>query len=1087
MTTPTKTPMLDFVDAQGRASLRELGAELARGRVVLFAGAGLSMNAKRKDGGHQRLPGWWSLVEKLRAGLEDDLAQEQDALRIADYFRAARGRNALVNAVMGAIPDAEYIPGAVHDRVVELNFQEIITTNFDTLLERAFEQAHIVPQVVTEGRDLARPRQPPRIIKMNGCLARNPADIVISGDDFLAYTERHRLIQVFITRCFVESRVLFVGFSLDDPAFRAIQDWVRQRLGDDVPMAWSLHLRTSATQRDYWRQRGVDLIDLSAQPSDLGPEQKITAVLDEMLHMQRQAEPPPAGRVGRRGLHDITQADPLDHNALRAVARVDGWSAGGLVLERPPWCAVAQQVDALLDDDALAPGDAVLCADLALRISALSALPEPRPSGADPLSARHNGARLLKAIERLADQPVQMLDALDPALRARGQLLICLLAPVSMCRRMVDRWTHHDGALSADLDRLTMLSFHGILSAQPGLTQQAAERLRLIGQPEGPEGSPQAQVASTRYLHLIRAVGGGVWDWPVSHLYRERLERVAGQLLLERAARPERGPVRSVLALLKEMARGALFTGPSPETLDDLWATVVQANSRNPDSVPWMAVIVITLPFEGERLIRERSRLLDGAWRRGLLDTETLTRFAAARLADGGFDGLPDRTVSGAPASGRGAGRYACGLAALLRWMIGRVDELVGSEGAAHRTLCIEALGEPLSHWLMHTPYPEVRSHLLHAWSTLGRWPEQPEQRFEVVRRWIDRHLDGPSPLQSMHLSLLDPPGQPMAVDQDRVRILLALAQADRRRGTAFRHDLQRWLIGHAQHGVLDEGTLELLARHLAECLIADADGPGFYWLSLASHIRQSDVLTGGLAVHLGAPEHPRALATFIAERFDALDEDGWARWDFSRPAYLNCLVPFAQAGELTGTLERAAGDLSPERGWSQDGMEGAVALIAAQLTASPDQPALIEALSGWIEHHATGRGTLGPVVHMLDAAHLTLLQSHLLLALDDEARRRPEEVVGWIADTLLAAPSGALPDLEAGLVAGVFRRHPGVAFATLDAVTTLIADNDRGPGFIDRHRAAIARTVSVVHRRAQHRPASRFVAQLDALAQHVT
>lgn len=1069
---------LDFVDAQGRASLRELGGELARGRVVLFAGAGLSMNALRKDGGRERLPGWWALVEKLRNGLEADLAQEQDALRIADYFRAARGRNALVSAVMGAIPDADYVPGPIHNRVVELSFREIITTNFDTLLERAFEAAHIVPQVVVEGRDLTRTRQPPRIIKMNGCLTRNPDDIVISGDDFLAYGERHRLMQVFITRCFVESRVLFVGFSLDDPAFRAIQDWVRQRLGDDVPMAWSLHLSTSATQRDYWRQRGVDLIDLSGAPSALGPSDKISAVLDTLLTLQRQGEPPPPGQIARRPLadHGVGKGGP-DLKALRSIARLDGWRAGGLTLDRAAWQPVAATVDALLSGDPT-PEEAVLCADLALRLSTVLALPPPSPDGHDLLAAPQCTRRLIRSVKALSQLAPAAVDGLEPALRSRALLLICLLGSVAQCREIVGLWTASgDGALTADLDRLTLLSFHGLLSTRPGLIQGAAEQLRLTGQPG--EGGPRATEASMRYLHLIRAVGGEVWSWPVSHLYRARLERVAGQMLLERTARPSRGPVRAVLAVLKAMARGALFIGPPPEELDDLWAAVQGADVEGGDPLPWLPLIIVSLPFEGEALIWRHGRQLSAAWRRGDLDAVALIELAALRLADGGFRDLPDRTASDSPAKDRGAGRYACGLAYLLRWLVDRIDEeALEGDGLLLRQRFLQVLGEPLIEWLIQTPYAEIRSHLQYLWAVAGRWPEAP--RDALLQRWIDHHLRGGSARQSMGLALIDPPRPGVTVDRDQVRILLALAQAGRHRGTSFRHDLQGWLIGHAEAGVLDEGTLELLARHLTECLIADADGPGFHWLKLASRIRRSDVLTGGLSAHLGGAGHPRSLVDFITQRFEALDDAGWARWGFSRPSFLSSLVPFARAGELTGALWRAAGDLSPTKDLSKDGVEGTVALLAALIEAG--EAAHVEALGGWIELGATGRGALGPVVERLDPAQRQALQTQLLLILDHEGRRRPQEIIGWITDTLAGAPDGLLPDLEAGLTAAIFSRHPAVAMAALGALHGLLSDPQRGPGLIARHGDTLGRILPVIRRRAQHRPSSRFVSWLGAL-----
>ena len=104
------------------------------------------------------------------------------------------------------------------------------------------------------------------------------------------------------------------------------------------------------------------------------------------------------------------------------------------------------------------------------------------------------------------------------------------------------------------------------------------------------------------------------------------------------------------------------------------------------------------------------------------------------------------------------------------------------------------------------------------------------------------------------------------------------------------------------------------------------------------------------------------------------------------------------------------------------------------------------------------------------------------MLILDHEGRRRPQEIIGWITDTLAGAPDGLLPDLEAGLTAAIFSRHPAVAMAALGALHGLLSDPQRGPGLIARHGDTLGRILPVIRRRAQHRPSSRFVSWLGAL-----
>ncbi|HET8797593.1 MAG TPA: SIR2 family protein, partial [Thermoanaerobaculia bacterium] len=203
---------LTFLSSTGRKAAEHLAEHLVRGEVVLFAGAGLSRNAPSKGPVEHEMPTWNQLGEILLSKLESTFKDTPDVLKIADYYQTAFGRTALVNALRDAIRDEQHDPGRVHRHIAQLNFREIVTTNFDTLIERAFRAIHLSPQVVVTGEDLTTRGVAPRIIKMNGSLDRNPHEVVITGDDFLVYSDTHPLVEAFVTKTFVESKVLFVGF-----------------------------------------------------------------------------------------------------------------------------------------------------------------------------------------------------------------------------------------------------------------------------------------------------------------------------------------------------------------------------------------------------------------------------------------------------------------------------------------------------------------------------------------------------------------------------------------------------------------------------------------------------------------------------------------------------------------------------------------------------------------------------------------------------------------------------------------------------------------------------------------------------------
>jgi hypothetical protein len=479
---------LDFISETGRKALLHIGEELANGNVVLFAGAGLSFNAPSKDGGVNRMPGWNDMAKVLLDRLESDIKDKWDVLKIADYYQTAFGRSVLVEKIVEAVRDDQHVPGRVHQCLAQLNFREIITTNYDTLIERAFRSLYVTPQVVVEGPDLVRRRQPPRIIKMNGCFERNPSKIIVTGDDFLAHSQRDPLIEVFVTKSFVESQVLFIGFSLNDPAFRAINERVLQTLGKDCPVAFSMQFGAGETETKYWSTRQVQVIDLkSGAPSELSGEERIYRVMQALLQIQRAQLAPmphvvpgvsPAALVKKS---DAPCADPAAvlQKAFPSAAReqIDAFMVcdgareilahlfGGGPLSEPSarlaladflcaatglagadgpvvqdnsrwatvWTLVALISEAIRNDPTDGAVDAnltVLCALFMLQF--IVAAPECS-------AALNADDRLLEAASRLT---FDCLLSHDMAVRSRHLHLLLLLAPLDDLARLANCWTN---------------------------------------------------------------------------------------------------------------------------------------------------------------------------------------------------------------------------------------------------------------------------------------------------------------------------------------------------------------------------------------------------------------------------------------------------------------------------------------------------------------------------------------------------------------------------------------------------------------------------------------------------------------------
>ena len=105
------------------------------------------------------------------------------ALRLAEEYEVAHGRDALDRHLLETIADDDYKPGSLHSRLLSLPWADVMTTNYDTLLERA---ALTLPNrrydVVRTTADIPSSLRP-RIVKLHGSFpATRP--FVITEEDF---------------------------------------------------------------------------------------------------------------------------------------------------------------------------------------------------------------------------------------------------------------------------------------------------------------------------------------------------------------------------------------------------------------------------------------------------------------------------------------------------------------------------------------------------------------------------------------------------------------------------------------------------------------------------------------------------------------------------------------------------------------------------------------------------------------------------------------------------------------------------------------------------------------------------------------
>lgn len=184
-------------------------------------------------------------------------------LRVAEEFEAQFGRNALDKLILANVPDRQFTPGKLHEMLVQLPWADIMTTNWDTLLERAAESAEErVYDILRTVEEIPEARAP-RVIKLHGSFPSH-RPFVFTEEDFRTYPARFGAFVNLAQQLAMENTLVLLGFSGDDPNFLFWSGWVRDRLGPKAPLIYLVGaLGLSAPKRKMLESRRIQPIDLA--------------------------------------------------------------------------------------------------------------------------------------------------------------------------------------------------------------------------------------------------------------------------------------------------------------------------------------------------------------------------------------------------------------------------------------------------------------------------------------------------------------------------------------------------------------------------------------------------------------------------------------------------------------------------------------------------------------------------------------------------------------------------------------------------------------------------------------------------------
>lgn len=195
-------------------TISELVVSAEKGRLIIFAGAGLSRKFN--------LPQWEKMVSQLIIEIGDDANQPFDILMKNKKLQPIQVLDNLKDhstIIRNYIHDNFIIKNGsnlnLHKKIAKLS-GKVITTNYDNAFETANDEL-TVSCYDSEFNISQLNRRDKFVFKIHGCAKSDAAKCVIFSDDYNALYNKENFALQKLREYFTNYKILFIGFGFKDP------------------------------------------------------------------------------------------------------------------------------------------------------------------------------------------------------------------------------------------------------------------------------------------------------------------------------------------------------------------------------------------------------------------------------------------------------------------------------------------------------------------------------------------------------------------------------------------------------------------------------------------------------------------------------------------------------------------------------------------------------------------------------------------------------------------------------------------------------------------------------------------------------
>ncbi len=243
--------------------------DIVSGNSIPIIGAGFSRNAIFLP--NEEMPDWEKLGRKIAKLIPNyPYSTPLDAISAYSYEYS---RVKLVEKLVELLHIETVKLGSVHKAFCELPFDKVCTTNFDFLLEKAYDMGpapvYCHPVIDQEQLSLSTSKSGVFLLKLHGDL-NHPDRLIASEDDYDSFIDRYPLLATYLGNLLITRTPILIGYSLEDPDFRQIWQIIKDRLGQMRRPAYVITVGAKSHEIGRYERRGVKVINLPGAKSRYG-------------------------------------------------------------------------------------------------------------------------------------------------------------------------------------------------------------------------------------------------------------------------------------------------------------------------------------------------------------------------------------------------------------------------------------------------------------------------------------------------------------------------------------------------------------------------------------------------------------------------------------------------------------------------------------------------------------------------------------------------------------------------------------------------------------------------------------------------